>query len=161
MGHAPAVPEHNASAYSFSSPRLPSRASRRRNATALASLAQSALVSLQQGHVHAAQGLLQELVALDSKRAYLQNCAPYPALKMVASSPILIRALGGFAVSIDGVPLSESGKPQRRPLELLKILTLSNAGPVAAGGSQTCFGRNRKAMLRATAFVWRSTVCDS
>jgi DNA-binding SARP family transcriptional activator len=132
MDRAPTVPEHRASAYRFSSPSLPSRASRRRNATALGILAQSALVSLQQGHLYAAQGLLLELVALDSKRAYLQNCAPYPALKRVASSPVSIRALGGFAVSVDGTALNEGCKPQRRPLELLKVLMVFNAGPVAA-----------------------------
>jgi DNA-binding SARP family transcriptional activator len=87
---------------------------------------------LQHGHLHTAQGLLLELVALDSPRAYLQNWAPCPALKPVASSPVSIRALGGFAVSVNGAPLSEGCKPQRRPLDLLKILIVSNAGPIAA-----------------------------
>jgi DNA-binding SARP family transcriptional activator len=133
MDHAPAVPEHSASACRSTSYRLASRPPRRRDGAALASLAQSALVSLQHGHLHTAQGLLLKLVALDSKRAYLQNCAPYPAFEPAASTSISIRALGGFAVGVDGAPLSEGCKPQRRPLELLKVLIVSNAGSVAVG----------------------------
>jgi DNA-binding SARP family transcriptional activator len=36
-------------------------------------------------------------------------------------------------VSVDGAALSEGCKPQRRPLELLKVLIVSNAGSAAAG----------------------------
>jgi len=133
MDHASAVPEHSASACRSISRHLPSRPFRHRNRAALTSLAQSTLLSLQHGHLHTAQGLLMKLVALDSKRAYLQNCAPYPALEPAASTSISICALGGFAVSVDGAALSEGCKPQRRPLELLKVLIVSNAGSVAAG----------------------------
>ena len=44
--------------------------------------------------------------------------------------PVRIRALGGLAVSIDGVPLASKGKTQRRPLGLLKLLVAHGDRPV-------------------------------
>ena len=48
------------------------------------------------------------------------------------SSPIRIRALGSFDLSIDGVTFANGVKPQRRPLDLLKILVVSNGQSVGA-----------------------------
>jgi DNA-binding SARP family transcriptional activator len=47
--------------------------------------------------------------------------------------PVRIRALGGFEILIDGVPFSSGIKPQRRPLDLLKLLVLADAAPIGAG----------------------------
>src|SRR3954452_7743343 len=47
--------------------------------------------------------------------------------------PVRIRALGGFEVLIDGIAFSSGIKPQRRPLDLLKLLVLAAATPVGAG----------------------------
>jgi len=47
--------------------------------------------------------------------------------------PVRIRALGGFEVLINGVAFSSGIKPQRRPLDLLKLLVLANADPIGAG----------------------------
>jgi DNA-binding SARP family transcriptional activator len=47
--------------------------------------------------------------------------------------PVRILALGGFEILIDGVPFSSGIKPQRRPLDLLKLLVLSDAAPIGAG----------------------------
>lgn len=43
-----------------------------------------------------------------------------------ASRPIQIRALGGFDLTIDGIPFTSGVKPQRRPLDLLKALVAVN-----------------------------------
>jgi DNA-binding SARP family transcriptional activator len=47
--------------------------------------------------------------------------------------PIRIRALGGFEILIDGTAFAGGIKPQRRPLDLLKLLVLSDATPIGAG----------------------------
>lgn len=52
--------------------------------------------------------------------------APYPALKHWPY-PVKITTLGRFEVAIDDVPLSFSGKTQRKPLELLKYLCAAGA----------------------------------
>jgi DNA-binding SARP family transcriptional activator len=46
--------------------------------------------------------------------------------------PIRICALGGFDLSIDGVAFTSGVKPQRRPLDLLKVLVVSNGHSVGA-----------------------------
>lgn len=47
-------------------------------------------------------------------------------------APIRIRALGGFDLTIDGVAFASGVKPQRRPLDLLKVLLVSNGHSVGA-----------------------------
>jgi len=47
--------------------------------------------------------------------------------------PVRIRALGGFEILIDGIAFASGTKPQRRPLDLLKLLVLSDATPIGAG----------------------------
>lgn len=47
-------------------------------------------------------------------------------------APIRIRALGGFDLSIDGVAFASGVKPQRRPLDLLKVLLVSSGRSVGA-----------------------------
>jgi DNA-binding SARP family transcriptional activator len=53
-----------------------------------------------------------------------------------ASGPVVptlsIHALGGFELIIDGVRFSSGVKPQRKPLELLKVLLLSDGEPLGA-----------------------------
>ena len=49
-----------------------------------------------------------------------------------ALTPISIHALGGFELTIDGMRFSGGIKPQRKPLELLKLLLLSNGAPLGA-----------------------------
>jgi DNA-binding SARP family transcriptional activator len=39
---------------------------------------------------------------------------------------IRITALGGFSLTIDGVPYTSGVKPQRKPLDLLKVLLVCN-----------------------------------
>ena len=46
--------------------------------------------------------------------------------------PIRICALGGFDLTIDGVAFASGVKPQRRPLDLLKVLVVSNGHSVGA-----------------------------
>jgi DNA-binding SARP family transcriptional activator len=46
--------------------------------------------------------------------------------------PIRIRALGGFDLTIDGAAFASGVKPQRRPLDLLKVLVVSNGHCVGA-----------------------------
>jgi len=48
------------------------------------------------------------------------------------SAPISIRALGEFELTIDGIRFAGGIKPQRKPLELLKLLLLSDAAPLGA-----------------------------
>ena len=43
-----------------------------------------------------------------------------------------VHALGGFELTIDGMRFSGGIKPQRKPLELLKLLLLSNGAPLGA-----------------------------
>ncbi len=47
-------------------------------------------------------------------------------------APIRIRALGCFDLTIDGVAFASGVKPQRRPLDLLKVLVVSNGHSVGA-----------------------------
>lgn len=47
-------------------------------------------------------------------------------------APIRIRALGGFDLTIDGVAFASGVKPQRRPLDLLKVLLVCNGQSVGA-----------------------------
>src|SRR5689334_17098134 len=47
--------------------------------------------------------------------------------------PVRIRTLGCFEVCLDGVMLTSGVKPQRRPLDLLKLLVLAGTEPVGAG----------------------------
>jgi LuxR family maltose regulon positive regulatory protein len=51
----------------------------------------------------------------------------------VRISPVRIRALGGFEILIDGVAFLSGIKPQRRPLDLLKLLVLADAASIGAG----------------------------
>jgi LuxR family transcriptional regulator, maltose regulon positive regulatory protein len=46
--------------------------------------------------------------------------------------PVRIRSLGGFAVSIDGMPLRSQRKAQKKPLELLKVVVAQGAQQVSA-----------------------------
>jgi DNA-binding SARP family transcriptional activator len=48
------------------------------------------------------------------------------------AAPISIHVLGGFDLIIDGVRFSSGVKPQRKPLELLKVLLLSDGEPLGA-----------------------------
>jgi len=48
------------------------------------------------------------------------------ALVLMRPIPIRICALGGFDLAIDGVAFASGVKPQRRPLDLLKVLLVSN-----------------------------------
>ena len=47
--------------------------------------------------------------------------------------PIRIRALGGFEILLNGTAFASGIKPQRRPLDLLKLLVLSDTTPIGAG----------------------------
>lgn len=60
---------------------------------------------------------------------------PVPIAEPVGDSPwpVHIRALGGFEILIDGTAFSGGIKPQRRPLDLLKLLVLADATPIGAG----------------------------
>lgn len=49
-----------------------------------------------------------------------------------AGAPIRITALGGFGINIDGVPYSMGAKPQRKPLDLLKMLLVCNGSGLGA-----------------------------
>jgi len=51
---------------------------------------------------------------------------------LVQSAPIRIEALGGFDLTIDGITFASGAKPQRRPLDLLKILLISNGSSIGA-----------------------------
>ena len=53
-----------------------------------------------------------------------------PAVIEPRPAPIRIRALGGFDLTIDGVAFASGVKPQRRPLDLLKVLLVSNGHSV-------------------------------
>jgi len=55
----------------------------------------------------------------------------HPAPEAV-SAPISIRALGEFELTIDGIRFAGGIKPQRKPLELLKLLLLSNGASLGA-----------------------------
>jgi DNA-binding SARP family transcriptional activator len=55
-----------------------------------------------------------------------------PAVIEARPAPIRIRALGGFDLTIDGVAFASGVKPQRRPLDLLKVLLVSNGRSVGA-----------------------------
>lgn len=55
-----------------------------------------------------------------------------PVVIEARPAPIRIRALGGFDLSIDGVAFASGVKPQRRPLDLLKVLLVSNERSVGA-----------------------------
>ena len=54
------------------------------------------------------------------------------ALLLARPVPIRICALGGFGLTIDGVAFASGVKPQRRPLDLLKVLLVSNGHSVGA-----------------------------
>jgi LuxR family transcriptional regulator, maltose regulon positive regulatory protein len=56
---------------------------------------------------------------------------PLPVI-LVRPVPIRICALGGFDLTIDGVAFASGAKPQRRPLDLLKVLLVSNGSSVGA-----------------------------
>ena len=61
---------------------------------------------------------------------------PVPIAESLGDSqswPVRIRALGGFEILIDGTAFSGGIKPQRRPLDLLKLLVLADATPIGAG----------------------------
>jgi DNA-binding SARP family transcriptional activator len=55
-----------------------------------------------------------------------------PVVVEARHPPIRVRALGGFDLVIDGVPFVSGVKPQRRPLDLLKVLLVSNGHSVGA-----------------------------
>jgi len=52
--------------------------------------------------------------------------APAAAVVLARPAPIRINALGGFELTIDGVAFASGTKPQRRPLDLLKVLLVTN-----------------------------------
>ena len=54
------------------------------------------------------------------------------ALLQAQPVPIRICGLGGFDLTIDGVAFASGVKPQRRPLDLLKVLLVSNGHSVGA-----------------------------
>ena len=58
--------------------------------------------------------------------------APAAAVVLLRPAPIRICALGGFDLTIDGVAFASGAKPQRRPLDLLKVLLVSNGSSVGA-----------------------------
>src|SRR5512136_6183 len=58
--------------------------------------------------------------------------AATPAVIEARPAPIRIRALGGFDLTIDGVAFASGVKPQRRPLDLLKVLVVSNGHSIGA-----------------------------
>jgi DNA-binding SARP family transcriptional activator len=58
--------------------------------------------------------------------------APAAAVVLVRPAPIRISALGGFDLTIDGVAFASGAKPQRRPLDLLKVLLVANGSSVGA-----------------------------
>jgi len=59
--------------------------------------------------------------------------ATEPSRRDARICPVRVRALGGFEVMIDGITFSSGIKPQRRPLDLLKLLVLADAAPIGAG----------------------------
>jgi len=121
------------------------------------SLAQAALAVLQQGDLSRAREILEELLALSqggprartsaqdvqSRLQQMLGEAPAPpAMAAVPPAPAIaaaaaqaqrvhIQALGGFELSVAGRPLAAGLKPQRRPLELLKMLVVA-CEPISA-----------------------------
>ena len=119
--------------------------------------AQAALAVLQQGDLARAREILEQLLALEQAapraRASAQeiqvNFQPelddVPAAPAVDALPVesanadsapgphrvYIQALGGFELSVAGHPLAGGLKPQRRPLELLKMLVVA-CEPISA-----------------------------
>jgi DNA-binding SARP family transcriptional activator len=59
------------------------------------------------------------------------HARPLPAAR--ALHPVRIQTLGGFAVCIDGAVFASGVKPQRRPLDVLKLLVLAGSEPLGAG----------------------------
>ena len=57
--------------------------------------------------------------------------APADAVAPDWPHPLRLQVLGGFAVAIDGRPLTFEGKVQKRPLELLQALAVQGPAPVA------------------------------
>lgn len=74
--------------------------------------------------------------------------------------PVRIRALGGFSVSIDGVPLTSEGKTQRRTISEQRLCRGRHARPGRADGG--CDGRTAQPisdMREALTQQLRSTAC--
>jgi DNA-binding SARP family transcriptional activator len=122
-----------------------------------------ASILLRQGDVALAQQVLEQACALaplsgprrDRVRDDGVEAAPWTGLSLLSPKlvgnahearapigmpapharawPVRIRALGGFEILIDGSALSSGIKPQRRPLDLLKLLVLADAAPIGAG----------------------------
>lgn len=123
-------------------------------------LAKAALDLLQDGDVSGARELLSQIVTLTQcpgnsgdaawtgrvlSRRLLQprTRAPDRSIDEMApavttagvsafSFPIRICALGSFDLAIDGLAFASGVKPQRRPLDLLKVLVVSNGQSVGA-----------------------------
>jgi DNA-binding SARP family transcriptional activator len=72
------------------------------------------------------------LYLLNSKPADAAH-SPSDVVPTAQNAPVRIRALGGFEIAIDGIVFASGIKPQRRPLDLLKLLVLSNAEAIGAG----------------------------
>jgi LuxR family maltose regulon positive regulatory protein len=58
--------------------------------------------------------------------------AMVPVVVEARHPPIRVCALGGFDLVIDGVPFVSGVKPQRKPLDLLKVLLVANGHSVGA-----------------------------
>jgi LuxR family maltose regulon positive regulatory protein len=58
--------------------------------------------------------------------------AMVPVVVEASHPPIRVCALGGFDLVIDGVPFVSGVKPQRRPLDLLKVLLVANGHSAGA-----------------------------
>jgi LuxR family transcriptional regulator, maltose regulon positive regulatory protein len=65
----------------------------------------------------------------DTSRAVPTSAA---TAALAGPAPIRINALGGFDLVIDGVAFASGAKPQRRPLDLLKVLLISNGSSIGA-----------------------------
>ncbi|MEO8627077.1 MAG: hypothetical protein ABI612_03115 [Betaproteobacteria bacterium] len=121
-------------------------------------LAESALASLREGDTPRTREVLQAVLALaqssgrhvwPGERSYQMplefaagehrdaNDHPYQAVEAHGASArpqqrVVIHALSGFELAIDGIVLTGGLKPQRRPLDLLKALVVAEA-PIGTG----------------------------
>jgi hypothetical protein len=72
---------------------------------------------------------LQNGIETEFVRALIERNALDAPADAAAAWPfrLRIRALGGFELTRDGQPMRFTGKAQQRPLDLLKLLSLSAA----------------------------------
>ncbi len=121
-------------------------------------LTESALASLQEGNTSRTREVLQAVLALaqsGGRRVWLGERSYQMPLEFAAGARrersdrvdhaaegrattahpqqrVVIHALGGFELAIDGIVLTGGLKPQRRPLDLLKALVVAPA-PIGTG----------------------------